>query len=105
MIRYKNYSATVLEQHAMASASINLYVQDGRTPLVLASNNGRNKVIQLLLNHGAKIDFPNIDVRIFHIIFVASCMIVNELQTDYGFYTCRVNLAILLSSVLLATDM
>ena len=29
---------------------------------VLASNNGRNEVIHLLLNHGANVDFPNTDV-------------------------------------------
>ena len=34
-------------------------IQEGRTPLVLASNNGRNEVIDLLLDHGANIDFPN----------------------------------------------
>ena len=45
-----------------------IYVQDGRTPLVLASNNGRNEVIQLLLNHGAKIDFPNV------VSITANCM-------------------------------
>ena len=34
-------------------------MQEGRTPLILASNLGRNEVIDLLLDHGANIDLPN----------------------------------------------
>ena len=51
-------------------------MQDGRTPLVLASSNSRNEIINLLLEHGAKIDFPN-----------TVCSIANSTYIDYVPYS------------------
>ena len=60
----RNFSCTLFLGNIMRDGFclnqvFSIYLQDGRTPLVLASNNGRNEVIHLLLNHGAKVDFPN----------------------------------------------
>ena len=34
-------------------------LQDGDTPLILASHNGHKDIVEVLLNHGAEVDLPN----------------------------------------------
>ena len=34
-------------------------LQDGTTPLILASLKGHKDIVEVLLNHGAEVDLPN----------------------------------------------
>ena len=34
-------------------------LQDGITPLILASQEGHKDIVEVLLNHGAEVDLPN----------------------------------------------
>ena len=34
-------------------------LQDGNTPLILASQKGHKDIVEVLLNHGAEVDLPN----------------------------------------------
>ena len=34
-------------------------LQDGYTPLIAASQEGHKDIVEVLLNHGAKVDLPN----------------------------------------------
>ena len=34
-------------------------LQDGTTPLFLASQEGHKDIVEVLLNHGAEVDLPN----------------------------------------------
>ena len=34
-------------------------LQDGATPLILASQEGHKDIVEVLLNHGAEVDLPN----------------------------------------------
>ena len=34
-------------------------LQDGDTPLILAIHKGHKDIVEVLLNHGAEVEFPN----------------------------------------------
>ena len=54
-------------------------LQDGATPLILASHNGHKDIVEVLLNHGAEVDLPNkVSVRISYHYLVDQLSVILE---------------------------